>query len=152
MVPWWKRLIYSLASAMVGAGLSGACIAAQEFVASSHGRISAMGLLTAILFFDGWLVVLSLPGWLLAIPVVLLVTNIDGWRFWMYLAIGICFGPALIFAASWFAATRGLSLAGFAGGSMSLVYIAGAVSGLATLFYLFLLRRAQARHLLRTTV
>jgi hypothetical protein len=150
MVPWWKRLIYSLVSAMLGAGLSGAWFAAQEFVASSHGRISAMGLLTAILFFDAWLVVLSLPGWFLAIPVVLLVKNIHGWRFWIYLAIGICFGPVLILVVSWYAATRGLSLAGFAG--VSIVYISGVVSGLTTLLYLLLLRRAQARHLLRATV
>jgi hypothetical protein len=145
MVPWWKRLLYSLASVMLGAGLSGAWVAAQEFIANSHGRISAIALSTTILFFDGWVIVLSLPGWLLAIPVVLLVKNIRGWRFWMYWAIGICFGPALVLATTWYGATRGVSLGGLARDSMSVVYIAGAVSGVTTIFYLLLLRRGLAQ-------
>jgi hypothetical protein len=145
MVRWWKRLLYSLVSVMLGAGLSGAWVAAQEFIANSHGHISAITLSTTILFFDSWVVLLSLPGWLLATPIVLLVKDIRGWRFWMYWAVGVCFGPALILAVAWYGGTRGVSLGGLARDSMSVVYMAGAVSGLTTIFYLLLLRRAQAR-------
>jgi hypothetical protein len=146
MVPWWKRLIYSLVGTMLGAGVCGACIAAQQFISNPHRHLSAVGLATAILFFDPWVMVLSLPGWALAIPVVLLVRNIRGWRFWMYWAIGICFGPAIILAVAFYSAARGASIgfAGFPENSMSVVYVAGAVSGLTTLIYLFLLRHGQA--------
>ena len=32
MVAWWKRLIYSLVSALLGAGVCGACAAAEQVV------------------------------------------------------------------------------------------------------------------------
>jgi hypothetical protein len=145
MVAWWKRLIYSLVSAVLGAGVCGSSIAGQQFLSNPHRHLSAIGLWTAILFFDPWVIIVSLPGWALAIPIVLLVKDIRGWRFWMYWGIGICFGPALVLAVAVFAATRGISFAGFPGNSMSVVYIAGAVSGLTTLIYLLFLRRAQTR-------
>ena len=150
-VPWWKRLIYSLVSIVLGAGLCGAGIEAQEFMAHSHGRVTAIGLFTAILFFDGWVILLSLPGWFLAIPIVVAVKDIRGWRFWMYLAIGICFGPALILGLAFYSALRAPSFAGSPEISLSPVYVAGAVSGLSTIVYLLLLRTAQARSAIRAT-
>ena len=145
MVPWWKRLIYSLVGTLLGAGFCGACIVAQQFLSNPHRHLSAVGLTTAILFFDPWVMVLSLPGWALAIPVVLLVRNIRGWRFWMYWAVGTCLGPAIILAEGLHSAIRGPSFAGFPENSMSLVYLAGAISALTSLIYLVLLRRAQAQ-------
>jgi len=145
MVPWWKRLIYSLLGTILGAGFCGACIAAQQFLSNPHNHLSAVALATTILFFDPWVMVLSLPGWALAIPVVLVIRNIRGWRFWMYWAIGICFGPAIILGVGFYNAIRAGNFAGFPENSMSMVYMAGAVSGLTTLIYLVLLRRAQAR-------
>ncbi len=143
MVSWWKRLIYSLVSAVLGAGVSGACAAAQQVNANSHGHLSAMGLWMVILSFAPWVIILSLPGWALGVPFVLLVTNIRAWRFWMYWAIGLCIGPALILAVALYS---GPGLAGFPGSnSMSLFYLAAAISGLTTLIYLILLRRAQAQ-------
>lgn len=151
MVAWWKKLLYSLIGVVLGAGLAGAWVAAQQFVQHAHGRSSAMALVTTILFFDPWVITLSLPGWVLAIPMVLLVRNIAGWRFWMYWAIGICFGPAMILAVGFYSAARGMSFAGFPGNYASTVYLAGAVSGLSSLIYLLLLRRAQARAALRAS-
>lgn len=144
MVPWWKRLIYSLVSVIFGAGISGAFVAVQESIGNSHAHLNAITLSTAILFFDSWVFLLSLPGWGLAVPIVLLVRNIRGWRFWVYWAIGVCFGPALVLAAELSTAVRSPGLAGFAGNSM-VVYLAAAISGLTTLFYLLLLRRGQMR-------
>jgi hypothetical protein len=145
MVPWWKRLIYSLVSMLIGAGVSGAAVTAREILANAHGRISATGLLIAALGFGTWVVVFSVPGWLMAIPIVLLVRNIRGWRFWMYFALGACFGPVLILGVGFYSAVRGMSFEGFPGHSMSVVYIAGAVSSLTTLLYLLWLRGAQMR-------
>jgi hypothetical protein len=99
--------------------------------------------------FDAWVVLLSLPGWLLAIPIVLLVRNIRGWRFWIYCAAGACFGPALILAVALYSAVRVPNFAGFPGDSMSVVYMAGAVSTVSTLLYLVTLRIAQNQSLAR---
>jgi hypothetical protein len=82
---------------------------------------------------------------LLAIPLVLLVRNIKGWRFWMYWAVGLLFGPAMILGVSFYSAVRAPNFAGFPGNSMSMVYLAGAISGVTTLIYLLLLRRGQTR-------
>ena len=98
MVPWWKRLILSLLGVIVGASLAGGCIAAQQYLASVHGRFSSTALAATIVIFDTWVVLLSLPGWLLAVPLVLKVRNIEGRRFWLCLAAGACFGPALVVA------------------------------------------------------
>jgi hypothetical protein len=147
MVAWWKRLIYSLVSMLIGAGMTGAAVTAREILDNAHGRISATGLLIAALGFGTWVVVFSIPGWLLAIPFVLLVRNIRGWRFWMYLTLGACFGPALILGVELYSAVRGMSFEGFPDHSTSVVYMAGAVSTLTTLLYLLLLRRAQNRTL-----
>jgi hypothetical protein len=145
MVSWWKRLIYSFVSAVLGAGVSGACGAAQQVVSNAHGHLSAMAVWTAILFFDPWVVALSLPGWLLTLPLVLLVRNVRGWGFWMYWVIGICFGPAIVLMVNWIAAMRGFSLAGIPGGLSSAIYLAAAISGLSSLIYLLLLRREQTK-------
>lgn len=142
MVPWWKRLIYSLISAVLGAGVSGACAATQLVIVNSHGHLSAAGLSMMILSFDLWIIVPSLVVWVLAVPIVLLVRNIRGWRFWMYLAIGISIGPAVVLAVALY---TGPGFAGILGSSMAAVYLAGAVSGLTTLIYLLLLRLGQAR-------
>lgn len=145
MVAWWKRLVYSLIGVALGAGLAGAWVASQQFGQNADGRFNAMALLTTILFFDSWVIALSLPGWVLAIPIVLLVKNVARWRFWMYWAIGICLGPAMILAIGFYSAARGLRFAGLFGNYATTVYMAGAVSGLASLIYLLLLRRAQMR-------
>ena len=142
MVPWWKRLIYSLISTVAGAGVSGACAAAQLVIANSHGHLSAAGLWMMILSFDLWIIIPSLVVWVLALPIVLLVRNIRGWRFWMYWAIGIAIGPAVVLVVALY---TGPGFAGILGSSMSAVYLAGAVSGLTTLIYLLLLRLGQAR-------
>ena len=145
MVPWWKRLLYSFASSVLGAGLCGAAAASQQVVANAHGHLNAEGLWTAIVFFDPWVIALSLPGWLLALPLVLLVGNVRGWRFWMYWAIGTSLGPIIILLVERIAASRGFVLAGIPGGLSAAYYLAAAISALSSLFYLLLLRRGQTR-------
>lgn len=145
MVPWWKRLIYSLVSVLVGAGVAGAVVTANELATNAHGHISALGLTVAVLGFDCWVVAFSLPGWLLAIPIVLLIKNIGGWRFWMYWLIGSCFGPALILAVGLNNGLRSTNFDLFFHNAMSMMRLAAPISCLTTLLYLLLLRRGQAR-------
>ncbi len=145
MIAWWKRLIYSLVGVVLGAALPGAWIAAQPFFHNSGAHLSAIAMLTAILFFDPWVITLSLPGWVLALPLILLVRQVQGWRFWMYWGIGICFGPAMILGIGLYSAARAPSFAGFPASYASTAYLSGAISGLASLIYLLLLRRAQTR-------
>ena len=149
MVAWWKRLIYSFVSAVLGAGISGACGAAQQVLSNAHGHLSAMAVWTAILFFDPWVIALSMPGWLLALPLVLLVRDVRAWRFWMYWIIGICFGPAIVLIVNWIATVRGFSLAGIPGGLTAAIYLAAAISGLSSLIYLVILRRGQSQAAIR---
>lgn len=143
MIAWWKRLIYSAMSAVLGAGACGAAAAAEQVVANAHGQLSAMGVWTAILFFDPWVIALSFPGWFLSLPLVLLVRNVRGWRFWFYWAIGICFGPVIVLLVNFIAGMRGLSLAGIPGGIRAALYLACAISAVSSLIYLLLLRRGQ---------
>jgi hypothetical protein len=145
MVVWWKRLIYSLLSTVIGAAVCGAVASASSVIANSHGHIRTIGVLIAALGFDVWVVIFSVPGWLLAIPIVLFVRNISGWRFWIYFALGAVFGPALILGLAFYSAVRAPSFAGFPGNSMSVVYLAGAISAISSLVYLLLLRSAQKR-------
>ena len=144
MVAWWKRLIYSFVSAVLGAGACGAVAASQQVVTNAHGHLSAEGLWTAIVFFDPWVIALSLPGWFLALPLILLIRNVSGWRFWICWAIGIALGPVIILVVAWVAASRGLVLAGLPGGLASAYYLATAISALTSLLYLLLVRRGQA--------
>ena len=145
MVAWWKRLIYSVVSAVLGAGACGAAAAAEQVVANAHGHLSAIAVWTAILFFDPWVIALSLPGWLLSLPLVLLVRNVRGWRFWICWAAGICLGPAIVQLVNWIAGMRGFSLAGIPGGIKAALFLACAISAMSSLIYLLLLRRGQAR-------
>lgn len=151
MVAWWKRLIYSFVSAVLGAGVSGAFGAAQQVVSNAHGHLSAMAVWTAILFFDPWVIALSLPGWFLALPLVLLVRNVHGWRFWMYWVLGIGFGPVIVLIVNWIALQQGFSLAGIPGGLTSAIYLSAMISGLSSLIYLLILRRGQTRAAFRAS-
>lgn len=151
MVSWWKRLIISFVSSVVGSAVCGAGIPLEQAVASPHSHLTAMSLLTTIVFFDPLVIVASLCGWLVALPLVLFVTNVHGWRFWMFWVIGIGFGPAIISLVNWVAATRGLALADFTGGLSPALYVSAAISGFSSLIYLLLLRRSQTRAALRAS-
>jgi hypothetical protein len=137
MVPWWKRLIYSLVAVMVTASLCGAIVLLSHAVKSPAQHYSATGLLGMFLFFEFLVLILAFPCWLLATPIVLIATNLRGWRFWMYWAIGSSIGPLY-----WF----GRKLAGLDtnrklfGGPYAEISV---VSVLASLAYLALIRRAQ---------
>ena len=141
MVPWWKRLVYSLvsliAAVIVTCGYSGF----QEIIAIPNVHSNAVGLLA----FVCYTFLFSLPGWLLALPIVLVATDIQGWRFWMYFAIGSCIGPVMILGVSLYYFLTSTSFAGFAQDSFMCVYLASSISIMTALIYLLLLQRAQQR-------
>lgn len=93
----------------------------------------------------GFVVLFSLPGWALAIPIVLIVLNFRGWRFWMYLAIGCAIGPTLMFGLALYAFLTEPSMVGFNAGAGPLLILGSAISCLTTLIYLLLMRRSQPR-------
>jgi hypothetical protein len=88
----------------------------------------------------------------LGIPYVLLVRNSQGWRFWVYLAIGSGIGPSLVLSPSLYAFLR----RSFDGPPSTDDYytacIATMVSCLTALVYLLLLRRAQSWQVARSSI
>ncbi|MCU1307164.1 MAG: hypothetical protein JWN45_1859 [Acidobacteriaceae bacterium] len=131
MVPWWKRLLYSLASVAIPPTIT-------FFCALLWVRVGGVG--------DIWLgfgcylyFVFSFLGWILAVPFALLVTDIQGWRIALWSGVGTLLGPISI---------KGISLL-FPGELSPLSVVSAAVSavasGLAALIYLLLIRREQRR-------
>ena len=91
--------------------------------------------LGAGLVFGFFVSAVGVSGWLIAVPIVLLVRDYTGWRFWVWGATGLCIGPAMVFSACLFRF----------GFSNSELYfsVATAESALSTALYLLLvLRRA----------
>jgi hypothetical protein len=143
MVPWWKRLLYSFESWLIAALLSGPLFVIAEMVGSQPSRAVALPEVAAsIAFVTGMVLILSFPGWLLAIPIVLAVRHVYGWRFWMYFALGIGIGPLTLLGVKLYFALA--SHAGFVPGPIELYFRPVAVSSLTTLIYLLLLRGGQA--------
>jgi hypothetical protein len=143
MVPWWKRLLYSFMSWVIAALLSGPLFVIAELVGSHPSRaITALELAASLAVITGMVFLFSLPGWLLAIPIVLAVRRVDGLRFWMYFALGIGIGPLTFLGMQLYFALA--SHAAFVPGPIEFYLRPAAVSSLTTLIYLLLLRGAQA--------
>jgi hypothetical protein len=81
MVPRRKKLAYSFAAAM--AGVASFVLLAGMPITAARGMIGVFSF--------------GIAGWVIAIPLVLKVNNISGWRFWLYLGIGGSYGPIILF-------------------------------------------------------
>ena len=79
----------------------------------------------------------AFPGWLLALPYVLLFEDANGRRFWWILAIGIAIGPTFMLACSLLASGGRLNWQ--ANGSA--VEMSIWIGSVTTIFYAMLLRR-----------
>jgi hypothetical protein len=144
MVPWWKRLLYSLESWVIAAIVSGFFFVITEKVGlhpDQRVTVADIGAGLAIIILTVFL--FSLPGWLLAIPIVLAVRNIRGWRFWMYFVLGSSIGPVWFLGMGLYFSHTSPNYAGSVPGPIDLYYRPAAVSSLTTLLYLLLLRGAQ---------
>lgn len=131
MVPWWKRLLYSFVSVLVGV----AVVCAALWILSAPRP--KMGWET-IVDYGYFTLMWSFPGWLVAVPVVLLVKNYYGWRMWFWGGIGCCIGPLLLLGMAAFTFLTNPLFAGFASGSWKFLLLAGAVSSVTTAVYLML--------------
>jgi hypothetical protein len=135
-IRWWKRLIYSFVSMLMAAAAFGAFVEIQNLLdRNSHFEVSDMvWAIYPVLIF-------CIPGWLLAVPIVLAATDFRGWRVWFFLAVGSCIGPIVILG---FAAYGQLidphSGGAWANGSGGFLILAAAVSFITTLIYLLLIR------------
>jgi hypothetical protein len=145
MVVWWKRILFSLLSLLTSSLL---VCAFTTIVYSTPNEYLPIILATSL-----WTFFVGLAGWMLALPILLIVGNFQGWRFWLFLAIGSSLGPIVIilFALYYFATSPNLfqsivdfilsiDLQFFVSGTMFPVYQSLAVSGMTTLFYLLLYR------------
>jgi hypothetical protein len=144
MVAWWKRVLFSLVSIVAAAFVCMGCVVLESVIKSHPANIHSSEVVLTIAVTFGF----CLVGWVFAVPVVLIVTNIRAWRFWFYWVLGSCVGPALMLALSalvFFVFPQNSSSTWFSPALLPLIYLAAAVSSLTSLFYLLLLRRAQSR-------
>ena len=100
--------------------------------------------LSEVAIFGVYTFLCSLPGWLLALPIIWLVNDLKTWRFWALLALGTGIGPLLMFAVALYTALTSTGFAEFTPEAKNLVFLATAISGLTTLIYLLLLRKPQS--------
>jgi len=137
MIPWWKRLVYSLASVVATGTVLGLVVLFPYSLEKPVAHHSPIGWLGMFLFFECLVMMLTFPCWLLATPLILVVTNFRGWRFWTYWAIGSFIGPLYWFGRK----LIGLDTNGKLYGEP--YWVVSAVSVLASLVYLLIARRAQ---------
>ena len=79
----WKKLAYSFGSVLVGT----AVFATVLGVGSGHPTVRGTFVMLAA----------AVAGWIVAIPFILQINNVSGWRFWLYLGIGSSPGPIIVF-------------------------------------------------------
>ena len=84
MVSRWKKLAYSFGSVIVGTAIFAAVLGVSSGHPTSGGG-------TFVMFAA------AVAGWIVAIPLILKINNVSGWRFWLYLGTGSSSGPIIVF-------------------------------------------------------
>ena len=134
MLPWWKRLAYSFISVLFGGSIVGVAASLRDNLLNPGAHLDVARLLVSTCLF----VIASLSGWLVAIPIVLLVRDYRGWRAWLWAAVGIGIGPTVIFGFALYGFINDPRSARFADGASGFFLLATLVSAVSTLGYLFL--------------
>jgi hypothetical protein len=134
MVPWWKRLIYSLVAVIFGGSLVGAVASCQEILFDPARHLD----LERIVVSSCIVLVVSLAGWLVAVPIVIIVKDYSGWRIWACGITGVCIGPFLIFGIGVYVFLTDPQSGKFLSGISGFMVLSGAVSLLTTAMYLLL--------------
>jgi hypothetical protein len=130
----WKRLAISLLCVFLASMLCSLALAAQS-------GFALKAFLQNVFYFGSVTFFCSLPGWFIAIPVVLFVSNFSGWRFWAMLALGAGIGPFVMLAIEVYFQVTSPNPSHYAPEARNLVFLATAVSALTTAFYLVVVRR-----------
>ena len=142
MAPWWRRLLYSFCSILIAIPVGFLLMSIVQYIVERKLSINMDGFIIGVIF----VFIYSVPVWFLAIPICLLVTNIRGWRFWMYWAIGSCIGPLFLLGRELFSYLQhpnehcGAYVAYL---DTYVVLTATMISSLTTIFYLLSLRLEQ---------
>ena len=135
MVAWWKRLLFSLASVVAAAAV---CLGSLIVVEVALKRQTAIIHSSEVALTVGVTVALCLVGWVISTPLVLMVRNVPGGRFWIYWAVGSCVGPLLmlgLFAAVFFLVPHSPNEQWIRPELWPLVYLAAAISSITSIFY-----------------
>ncbi len=140
----WKRLLYSVLSILLGAVIVSFI---SSFSQSPNLPLRAISL--EALVFSLFVLAPCIPGWLIALPLVLSVTDLSRWRFLAFWVLGTAIGPLVMFGISLFIYFRNPHAAGGFPFNAGLAWFATAVACLATFLYLLLVRFDQRRARLR---
>ena len=81
------RTVLSLISAILAATVVSVILQVLQYRSDSK--------LSGVLQFTLFEMMLVIPGWLVAIPLVLLVDTLAGWRFWFIGIVGLLIGPVI---------------------------------------------------------
>jgi len=145
MVAWWNRLLFSLASVVAAVVV---CLGGLIVVEVVLKRQTAIIHSSEVALTVGVTFALCLVGWVITAPLILIVRNVPGGRFWVYWALGSCVGPLLmlgLFAAVFFLVPHSPNDHWIRPELWPLLYLAAAISSLTSIFYLVLLRWGQGR-------
>ena len=85
MVSRSKKLVYSCGSIILGTAIFATLL--WGLASRTPGVVG-----TTVIFAA------AVAGWIIAIPLILIINDISGWRFWLYLGMGTSSGPILVFA------------------------------------------------------
>jgi len=136
MLPWWKRVIYSFVSVIIGGSVVGAIVSFRDVLLNPASHIDPEQILVSACIVLGF----SLPGWLVAAPILILVKDYNGWRLWAWGITGICIGPSLIFGLAIYQHVEYPQSGALLSDTPAFMVLACAVSALATVVYLLLVR------------
>lgn len=132
-------------STLSRAGLSFACAIAADVLVGTFVslRIPAATSFSDMVGFVYFSLYLIIPGWLIALPIILTVTSFQGWRLFGFLAVGSMIGPALIACIGFFFSLKTPISSSFAHEAYHILYAATAVSELTSILYISLMRASQ---------
>jgi hypothetical protein len=126
----WKRVGLSFASALIAD-----VMVASAVMLHDQPRIHFASLIFSSIAF----LYLVIPGWLISLPVILFIEGNTRLKLFIRAAIGILIGPFVILSIALYAQWTSPSST-WAQGSMEFVYIATAISIIATTLYLTTLK------------
>ncbi len=127
----WKRAGLSLASALLAELLVGIAMSVQG------NRSLFLDRSVVFLWFASFLV---LPGWLIALPLVLSINRTDGWRLWLLAILGTLIGPVLVGIIGLVITLNSPPTTTWNSGALDFAYVATAISVLTTAIYLISLK------------
>jgi hypothetical protein len=94
---WNRRLLYSVISVVLTALAYSVIMAHDNAVAHPGTRFNG----SAVIQTMQVVLLFSIPGWLIALPLVLLVRDFRGWRAWAWFVAGASIGPLISLGLAW---------------------------------------------------